>query len=69
MKKRITIEGMSCMHCVNHVKEALEGIGGQNINVSLEKNLATVEFDDVTDQKIIDAITDAGYDVLKIENI
>ena len=24
MKKKILIEGMSCEHCVGHVKEALE---------------------------------------------
>lgn len=29
MKKKIFIEGMSCMHCVNHVKEALEDIGAK----------------------------------------
>lgn len=47
-RKRIGIEGMSCGHCVNHVKEALtEDIQGVKvIDVSLENKYATVEVDD-----------------------
>ena len=46
-RKRIGIEGMSCGHCVNHVKEALtEDIQGVKIiDVSLENKCATVEVD------------------------
>ena len=42
-RKRIGIEGMSCGHCVNHVKEALtEDIQGVKvIDVSLENKYAT----------------------------
>ena len=36
MKKRIIVEGMSCGHCVNHVKNALEEVNGvTNVNVDL----------------------------------
>ena len=28
MKKKISIEGMSCSHCVNHVTNALSEIDG-----------------------------------------
>lgn len=28
MKKEISIEGMTCQHCVKHVTHALEGIEG-----------------------------------------
>lgn len=66
MKKKILIEGMSCNNCVKHVKEALEEIGGSNIEVSLEGKYATVETD-VEDSKLKDIIEDAGYDVLGIE--
>jgi copper chaperone len=70
MKKRILIEGMSCGHCVNHVKEALEEMGAKNVEVSLEKKMAIAELkDDVDDKKIKLAIEDAGYDVTLIENI
>jgi len=70
MKKKILIEGMSCDHCANHVKEALKEIGAINIEVILDKKMATAELkDDVDDKKIKLAIEDAGYDVIKIENI
>lgn len=70
MKKKILIEGMSCGHCVNHVKEALNDLGAKNVEVSLEKKMATAELkDDVDDKKIKLAIEDAGYDVTLIENI
>lgn len=69
MKKLISIEGMSCNHCVHHVTDALEEIGGEKINVSLENKSAELEANDsVTDEKIKLAIEDAGYDVVKIEN-
>lgn len=68
MKKKISVEGMSCGHCVNHVKEALEDLGAANVEVSLEKKLAVAELDEsVTDEKIKFAIEDAGYDVVSIE--
>ncbi len=70
MKKLISIEGMSCNHCVHHVTDALEEIGAEKINVSLEKKSAELDINDsVTDEKIKLAVEDAGYDVVKIENI
>ena len=37
MKKVIKIEGMSCSHCISHVKKALEDITGVTvIEVSLD---------------------------------
>ena len=70
MKKRILIEGMSCGHCVSHVAEALEEIGAGDILVSLEDKTATAEIShDVTDETIKSTIEDAGYDVVKIEEV
>lgn len=70
MKKKILIEGMSCNHCVNHVRGALEDIGGENIEVNLNGKTAVVEFaNNPSDEEIKAAIEDAGYDVVKIENI
>ena len=41
MKKKILIEGMSCEHCVAHVKDALEGIDGvASVLVNLEGKYA-----------------------------
>ena len=66
MKKQITVEGMSCGHCVKHVTEALKEIGGTEVEVSLEKKLATGNFSDITDEAIKAAVEDAGYDVISI---
>ncbi len=68
MKKKILVEGMSCGHCVNHVSEALKEIGAKDVDVNLDKKLATAEIsEDITDDVIKAAIEDAGYDVVKIE--
>lgn len=67
MKKKINIEGMSCSHCVAHVKEALEGIKGVNtLDVSLERKSAIVETE-VDNEILINAIEEEGYDVTSIE--
>jgi len=67
MKKKILIEGMSCNHCVGHVKEALEAIDGvSSIEVNLETNSATVETE-VFDEILKEAIEEEGYDVIGIE--
>lgn len=66
MKKTINIEGMSCNHCVAHVKEALEGITGVNVlEVNLDNKKAVVETD-VENNILIDAIEEEGYDVVSI---
>ena len=68
MKKIISVEGMSCSHCVNHVSEALKEIGAKDVQVNLEKKLATAEISqDITDDTIKLAIDDAGYDVVGIK--
>ncbi|MDP4145008.1 MAG: copper ion binding protein [Bacillota bacterium] len=68
MKKVITIEGMSCGHCVNHVKEALNEIEGvRNVEVNLEAKTAVFEtYTEVEDSKVKAAIEDAGYEVVSI---
>ena len=67
MKKKILIEGMSCGHCVAHVKDALEGIDGvSSVEVNLEGKYATVETD-VNHEILKEAIEEEGYDVIKIE--
>ena len=71
MKKRLDIEGMSCMHCVKHVEEALkelEGVIGVTVNLN-EKN-AVVELDgDVQDEQLTEVIEDVGYDVKGITKL
>lgn len=68
MKKVITIEGMSCNHCVTAVKNALSELEGiSKIEVDLEGNKAEVEGDNLIDEILKEAIEEAGYEVLKIK--
>lgn len=71
MRKKILIEGMSCGHCVNHVKEAL---GELNVVTSVDVNLdsKTAVFEgsvDITDEDIKAAIDEVGYEVVGIEEL
>lgn len=69
MKKKIYIDGMSCSHCVSHVKEALLDIGAIKVKVDLEEKFAIAEFEDeITDNEIIETIEEAGYEVTEIED-
>jgi copper ion binding protein len=71
MKKLITIEGMSCGHCVKHVEEALSELNGvTKVEVSLKDKNATVELNQgVEDSKLKEAIEEAGYEVVAIKGI
>ncbi|HHY64416.1 MAG TPA: heavy-metal-associated domain-containing protein [Clostridiaceae bacterium] len=71
MIKKITIEGMSCRHCVRHVTEALEELQGvKSVKVSLESKTAEIELDrDVDDNAIKAAIEDAGYEAVSVMQI
>ncbi|RDC48487.1 heavy-metal-associated domain-containing protein, partial [Acinetobacter sp. RIT592] len=63
-------DGMSCMNCVRHLKEALqEDIKGlEVIDVSLENKCALVEVNDnVSDDMIKAVIDDLGYELKGIE--
>jgi copper chaperone len=67
MKKKLLIEGMSCNHCVGHVKDALEALEGVTlVEVSLEGNYAIVETTAV-DEVLKEAVEEEGYDVVGIE--
>ena len=69
MKRKIQIEGMSCGHCVAHVKEALEEIKDvESVEVSLEEKCATI-VGDASEDDIKEAIDEAGYDVVSITKL
>ena len=71
MKKKITIEGMSCSHCIGHVTEALKEVCGvKEVWVNLDEKNAIVELaHDVEDNKLSDAVKETGYDAVKVESI
>ena len=61
----IKIKGMGCENCVNAVMESLSEIDGINkVNVSLEKELAEVEYDElkVNADKMIETIKELEYE-------
>jgi len=68
MTKVITIEGMMCGHCTGRVQKVLEGISGvAQVTMSLEDKTATVVLaEEVAEDILIAAVTDAGYEVIKI---
>ena len=63
MNKKLEISGMSCGHCVSHVKSALEGVEGvSQADVSLESHEAEVTLSsEVADSDLIAAVEAAGY--------
>ncbi|MBP7176633.1 MAG: heavy-metal-associated domain-containing protein [Thermoclostridium sp.] len=69
MSKKIYIEGMSCEHCVKHVTNALMDVDGvKDVKVDLKSKVAAVDLaGGVEDGKLREAVEEAGYDVVKIE--
>ncbi|MFB6285473.1 MAG: heavy-metal-associated domain-containing protein [Candidatus Bipolaricaulia bacterium] len=64
MTKTLSIDGMSCEHCVTHVQSALQGVDGvASADVSLEVGTAHVELaQDVATDALIRAVQEAGYE-------
>lgn len=71
MKKVLDIEGMMCQHCVAHVNKALSGVEGvKAVEVSLEnKNAAVTLAADVSDEVLVKAVVDAGYEVKGVKTL
>lgn len=69
MKKRIQIEGMSCMHCVKHVTTALNEVEGvSQVVVNLKQNDAVIEVaENIQNDVLKNAISEAGYIAKSIE--
>ena len=66
-KTSLQIEKMSCGHCEQAIKEALEKIKGvSSASVSLQDRLATIEYDEttVTLADMVQAVEEAGYIVI-----
>ena len=63
MNRKLKISGMTCGHCVSHVKSALEGMGGVcEADVSLENHEAELTLSgEVIDADLIAAVEAAGY--------
>jgi copper chaperone CopZ len=67
MKRKVIINGMSCMNCVRHAKEALAEIPGME---SVEVDLATksaIVIGNVAEDLIVKALADHDYEVVEIQ--
>jgi len=63
--KIFLIEGMICNHCAANVKDSLIKIKGvQEVRINLEKKNAVVD-GDYNSEEVKEAITKAGYKVVK----
>lgn len=68
MVKILTVEGMSCSHCENAVKKALGELSEvRDVQVDLGSKKVEVHGENLVDEKLKEAIEDAGYDVVKID--
>lgn len=70
MLKKLLIEGMSCGHCVNHLKTALtEDIKGvEVIEVNLDEAYAIVKMEDtVSENELNSVIEELGFELKGIE--
>ena len=59
MKKIFSVPDMSCQHCVEHIKKALEAAGFMGYEVLLESKEVHVETE--TPEKVTTVLDDAGY--------
>ena len=61
----LNVEGMSCNHCVNAVKEALGELKVQEVDVSLQDKTVTVVYDNtqISAEKLKETIEDQGFEV------
>lgn len=68
MKKVLKIEGMMCNHCTGRVEKALNDMDGVQAVVNLDDKSATVTLSkELSDETLVQAVTDAGYEVVDIE--
>lgn len=59
----VEVKGMSCNHCVMSVKKALSGLPGiSNVEVNLEKDLASFEAANLDAQAVRQAIAKMGFE-------
>ena len=63
MEKKLSVEGMTCQHCVNRVKKIIEKFADvSDVQVTLETKEAAFACDPAADVAgIVKAINDFGY--------
>ncbi len=70
MKRKLSIEGMKCSHCVGNLKDVLtEDISGVDVlEVNLDGKYALGDMDDSVDvKKVQELIEDLGFQLTGVE--
>lgn len=69
MTKTMIVEGMSCGHCTGRVQKALEAVEGvASVEMSLEEKSARIVLNqEVPEEELKNAVTEAGYEVVEIK--
>ena len=68
-KKIITVEGMHCNHCASSVEKTVAELDGvKEAKVNLDKKTCIAKLSgEVSDEAIVSAVKDAGFEVIGIE--
>jgi copper chaperone len=64
----LSVNGMSCQHCVRAIEQAVINLkGADNVTIDLLNKEVTVTFDEkqLGPEQIVDAIQEVGYEVEK----
>ena len=66
MNKILNVDGITCEHCVDTIKEAVEILDGIfSVDVDIEKKQVVVEFDEkiAKPEDLIDKIEEVGFEI------
>jgi copper chaperone len=64
---KLKIEGMTCNHCVGHVKEALAGVAGVQGPVEVSLALGEAQVQGAADpQALVAAVVEEGYSAVLV---
>ena len=62
------VKDMTCGHCVSAITKALQSVDGHaRFTINRARRLVTIESTDVDPKQLQDAIADAGYTPLRVE--
>lgn len=62
------IEGMTCQHCVKAVRDELQNLGVEIKDVEIGSAEINYDPETITEEKIKNAVEEAGYNVTEIKN-
>lgn len=63
---KFLVDNMSCMHCVNSIKKALQELGIKKIKIDLESKTVSVVLKKVTKAMVEEKMKSIGYHFLEI---